>query len=261
MITTNFWVDLFFTVLLRIALWTLYLNLNKLPPIIRHIDEEELWYYRYPSLDSIVPTTYLYLIMICVPTMIFAIHYLCQYKDERTAADILNGVNGLTLAYCLNGLFSGAMKITIGRPRPNFYLRCFPDGYGTDLEKCVGAYHGQMDGRKSFPSAHSSFVFTGMIYMMLYIYHYYDFRKPRAFRSYIVVLTAMLPLTAILVSVSRTADYHHHYSDVIGGALLGTIIAATMQHIYCRMDDDEALDMRRRLLHFPDPVVVVKVEK
>nr|CAH7736021.1 unnamed protein product [Callosobruchus chinensis] len=117
MITINFWVDLFFAALLRILLWLLFLHFNKLPPIIRHIDEEELWYYRYPSLDSYVPTLYLYLIMIFVPGIIFLIHYMCKYSEERTAADILNAIHGLTLAYCLNGIFSSAMKITIGRPR------------------------------------------------------------------------------------------------------------------------------------------------
>nr|CAI5861300.1 unnamed protein product [Callosobruchus analis] len=117
MITINFWVDLFFAIALRIGLWTLFLYLNKLAPVIRHIDEEELWYYRYPSMDSYVPTLYLYCIMLFIPGIIFFIHYLCKYKDERTAADILNGIHGLTLAYCINGVFSSAMKVTIGRPR------------------------------------------------------------------------------------------------------------------------------------------------
>ncbi|CAH1981991.1 unnamed protein product [Acanthoscelides obtectus] len=141
MITINIWVDYFFAVLLRVGLWALFLELNNLPPVIRHIDEEELWYYRYPSLDSYVPTLYLYFIMILVPAFILFMHYLCSYREERTMADIINCVNGLTLAYCLNGLFSSTMKLTIGRPRYNW--RCFAGIY----HFCYGITHIRQNGQ------------------------------------------------------------------------------------------------------------------
>lgn len=32
-------------------------------------------------------------------------------------------------------------------------------------------------------------------------------------------------MVAALISISRTCDYHHHYTDVLAGAIIGTSIA------------------------------------
>lgn len=49
----------------------------------------------------------------------------------------------------LNGIFTITLKLLVGRPRPNFFMRCFPDGYGTDINHCTGEYKGHMDGIKT----------------------------------------------------------------------------------------------------------------
>ncbi|KAJ8959527.1 hypothetical protein NQ314_006264 [Rhamnusium bicolor] len=186
--------------------------LDKITPYIRHIDEEELWYYRYPSVKSFVPKTYLYIIMLGVPALVYVLQYFLSKKDKSTVQDIVNQLYGLSLAYCINGVFTSFLKIIIGRPRPNFFLRCFPDGYGTNIDDCTGEYDGQMDGRKSFPSAHSSFAFTGMMFITLHIFHLLNFNK-RFFARGVVFVFALMPLMlATTIAVSRTCDYHHHYS-------------------------------------------------
>lgn len=98
-------------------------------PYVRHIDEDELWYYRYPSVDSLVPRIHMYAIIVAVPFIIYFFQFVTLRKNPHTVPDIVSGIYGLTLAYCMSGLFVATLKIAVGRPRPNFYLRCFPEGY------------------------------------------------------------------------------------------------------------------------------------
>lgn len=181
-------------------------------PVIRHIDEDELWNYRYPLQPSIISEANLYIMLIGIPLIIFLIQYLINIKEKYLLPEICVALSGLTLAYCINGLFTASLKLIVGRPRPNFFMTCFPDGYGTNINECTGEYELMMEGRKSFPSGHATFAFTGFIYMMLHLNKSIDLKKPRFGSGFIILAISLLPLTACLISASRAADYHHHYS-------------------------------------------------
>ncbi|XP_074039043.1 phospholipid phosphatase 5 [Leptinotarsa decemlineata] len=241
--------EFFVSVTFRLIAWIFFLQLDRLVPVIRHIDEDEMWYYRYPSVDSIIPKRYLYVFITVVPSIVFILQFIVNRREKSTIPDIITNLNGLTLAYCINGVITSVLKLSIGRPRPNFFLRCFPDGYGTNIDQCTGEYRGMMDGRKSFPSAHASFAFTSMVYLTLHLWRIIDWKTPRFLRGLYVFLFFMPLLVATLIAVSRTVDYHHHYSDVIGGALLGSTIAYIIHYLYAVIDtetQDKYLNMVER---------------
>lgn len=150
--------------------------------------------------------------MCCVPLSVLICESLIIRKGKLTLVEFYDALAGLTLGYCITGMFTASLKLIVGRPRPNFFLRCFPDGYGTNIDECTGEYEGMMDGRKSFPSGHAAFGFTGMIYIMLHLNRNIDLKKPRFAKGPIIFGIALLPLMASLIAATRIADYHHHSS-------------------------------------------------
>lgn len=129
---------------------------DNLDPFIREIKEEEAWKYKYPVTESYVPGTCLWTIILSLPAVLL----LMEYGFTRKLYDQISACLAISLAYSLNGILTSYIKILIGRPRPNFIDRCFPNGHGKDYKQCNGVRHSYMDGRKSFPSGHSSLPFV-----------------------------------------------------------------------------------------------------
>lgn len=176
-----------------------------------------------------VPNLALYCISLLAPLVL---QWVINLLTIRTLWDAHNSSLGLVLSLSLTGAFTQAIKITVGRPRPDIIDRCKPNagtvdpvfGLSTAAICNQSDRHILNDGFRSFPSGHSSLSFAGLTFLSLYIagkMHLFDTRG-YTHKAWI----AFLPLLgAALVAISRTMDYRHHWQDVIAGSLLGFTIA------------------------------------
>ncbi|KAI9320217.1 phosphatidic acid phosphatase type 2/haloperoxidase [Dichotomocladium elegans] len=140
---------------------------------------------------------------------------------------------GLCLSLSMCVMLTTVIKITVGRPRPDFIDRCQPSPGAVDPVLGLSDYticttpadsHLMIDGFKSFPSGHSSFSFAGLSYLAFYIAGKIQMFDERG-HTYKGFLFAFPIIGALLVAISRTSDYRHHWQDVFVGSLLGIACA------------------------------------
>ncbi|XP_006617133.1 phospholipid phosphatase 5 isoform X1 [Apis dorsata] len=224
----DFLVGYLFDILLRIVLVGLFIELEKAEPFTRIIHEDELWLYKKPRTESYVPTTILWPLVFIMPVIVIFCVFLV-YKDKT---DIYQAVLAVTLALGFNGVITDIIKLIVGRPRPDFFWRCFPDGQTNPDFKCNGNPVVIKDGKKSFPSGHSSFAFTSFGFIALYIagkLHTFSLGKGQLWKLFAFVLPICI---ALLIALSRTFDYHHHWQDVVVGSIIGYFLAYMCYRYY-----------------------------
>ncbi|KAF8025214.1 hypothetical protein BT93_F2147 [Corymbia citriodora subsp. variegata] len=195
-------------------------------PFHRFVGEDMMTDMKYPLKGNTVPFWAVPILAIVFPFIIFLVYYFTR-KDVY---DFHHAILGLLFSILLTAVITDAIKDAVGRPRPDFFWRCFPDGKGdfdpiTKDVICHGVKAVIKEGYKSFPSGHSSWSFAGLSYLSWYLAG-----KIRAFdsRGHVAKLCIILfpLLLAALVAISRVDDYWHHWQDVFAGALIGSIIAA-----------------------------------
>ncbi|XP_076240527.1 phospholipid phosphatase 5 [Calliopsis andreniformis] len=226
----TFWFD----IVLRIVFAGLFIELEKVEPFTRKIHEDELWLYKNPRTDPYVPTTILWPLVFMMPAIVIFIMFLV-YKDKT---DSYQAVLSVTLALGFNGFITDIIKLVVGRPRPDFFWRCFPDGQINPDFKCSGNPVVVRDGRKSFPSGHSSFAFASFGFISLYIagklHTFNPGGKAQSWKLCIFILPICI---ALLIALSRTCDYHHHWQDVLAGSVIGYSLAyMCYRHYYPSLD-------------------------
>ncbi|MCJ1224381.1 hypothetical protein MMC12_001026 [Toensbergia leucococca] len=137
---------------------------------------------------------------------------------------------GLFISLVLTSFLTDVVKNAVGRPRPDLIARCKPakgtPGSGlVDIDVCTEKdRHLLQDGWRSFPSGHSSFAFSGLGYLALFLAGQMHVFRPHT--DLARVLLALAPLVgAALIAISRCEDYRHDVYDVTIGSLLGILIA------------------------------------
>lgn len=162
----------------------------------------------------------------------------------------LDGVQAFVVSLLLTQVF----KVMVGRLRPNFLARCqpaVPNDATIPLQNitqatlwqnqypCTDPLGMEKEGRLAFPSGHTSLSFVLTIYACGYLIWVWHWRHPlppkrltfwQEFRADLVNVLAKAWMLGMLcfawgVGISRIIDYQHDPSDVVGAALLGTMIA------------------------------------
>ncbi|KAL9453301.1 hypothetical protein AB3S75_008995 [Citrus x aurantiifolia] len=212
------WIILLLLAVIEVVLYVIH-------PFYRFVGEDMMTDLKYPFKDNTVPIWAVPMYAVLLPIAIFLLCYL----RRRDVYDLHHSILGLLYAVLITGVITDAIKNATGRPRPNFFWRCFPDGvphYGGQWGDvlCHGKDSEVREGHKSFPSGHTSWSFAGLGFLSLYLSG-----KIKAFdgRGHVVKLCiVLLPLlVASLVGVSRVCDYWHHWQDVFAGGMIGLVVA------------------------------------
>ncbi|CAL0300314.1 unnamed protein product [Lupinus luteus] len=206
--------------------------LNIIEPFHRYVGEGMMTDLSYPLKDNTIPFWGVPIIAILLPLVIILVYYFIR----NDVYDFHHAILGLLYSVLITAVITDAIKDGVGRPRPDFFWRCFPDGKAvfesvTRDVRCTGDKSVIKEGHKSFPSGHTSWSFAGLVFLAWYLSG-----KVRVFdrRGHVAKLCLVfLPLlVAALIAISRVDDYWHHWTDVFAGGLIGLFIEVTRSTKY-----------------------------
>ncbi|KAF9036663.1 phosphatidic acid phosphatase type 2/haloperoxidase [Panaeolus papilionaceus] len=221
---------------LTIALAVAFFLLDKVDGFRREFSLEDTSL-RHPfAVHERVPNTALICVCFVAPILIMPI---INFITVRSLWDLHNSSLGLVLSLALTGSITQLVKITVGRPRPDVISRCIPKAGSEDPPLglsnstiCTQTNHAiLLDGFRSFFSGHSSLSFAGMGFLAFYLagkLHLFD-RRGHTGKAWLALAPFMV---ALLVAISRTMDYRHHWQDVLVGSIVGTVLAFFGYHQY-----------------------------
>jgi hypothetical protein len=99
-------------------------GLNLIEPFHRFVGEDMLTDLRYPLKSNTVPVWAVPMYAVIGPIIVFVGVYL----KRRNVYDMHHAILGLLFSVLITGVLTDAIKDGVGRPRPNFFWRCFPNG-------------------------------------------------------------------------------------------------------------------------------------
>jgi membrane-associated phospholipid phosphatase len=157
----------------------------------------------YPSTPDIVPDWALAIISPGIPIIaIIAVNL----SGKRGSHDLHHALLAFAISLMMTNNITTVLKMAGGRYRPDWRNDETPD----------------RQGRFAFPSGHASNSFAGMSFICLYLFGKFKVFGSKRTHCYAKICLMTSPmLIAFFVAISRTMDYHHNFSDVTAGAILG----------------------------------------
>lgn len=178
-----------------------------------------------------VSNNQLFLYAAWVPIMVIAVVSLVITKPKHKIYVTYVSLVGVGVSVLSASIVTDVLKNSFGRHRPDFLARCIPradaprDVMVFAKDVCTSDNKGRLlDGFRTTPLGHSSMSFAGLLYLLLWLLGQLTVARPQAGAWRAAV--AFLPtLGAMMIALSRTEDYRHHFIDVFVGLCLGAAMA------------------------------------
>ncbi|KAF7327695.1 Diacylglycerol pyrophosphate phosphatase 1 Short-DGPP phosphatase [Mycena kentingensis (nom. inval.)] len=175
---------------------------------------------------------------------------------SRNMWDLHHALLGLTVAFAFMGTFVEIVRISVGRPRPDFIARCNPfpgskngEFFGlANITICQTAADDPIikDGMRSFFSGHACLSSTGLSFNSLYIAGKLQLFNQKGYTSKAWLVFSPL-MVSIYICITRVTDHRHHFEDVMLGFFLGLIPAyVCYRQFYPSLEDPNS--------HLPYPL-------
>lgn len=197
----------------------------------------------HPHLPDIVPTGLLLIVTNLLPLAVFLTPPL------PTPALFLSLTLTLVESNIMTVFVTNVLKLLASRPRPYFASVCVSYLPPPDSTRCSGNAHEVAEALRSFPSGHSSLGFSAATVVSLYLatilsYPFAGCNSGHSARTWNFVVILLPLLGAGGIAVSRTVDFHHHYSDIVGGSGIGIGIGVLVYMGRVRMISKFIRDVR-----------------
>jgi diacylglycerol diphosphate phosphatase/phosphatidate phosphatase len=240
--------------LILIIIYSVYLQSNDL--IIRDYQfREQDPKLSFPLKDSQVSTVMLALLSWLVPigiiiyVMIMMICFdLTKIKNNKSFAYFRTVILALIFTLLFTSAVTNSIKVSVGYPRPNCFAKCDYQYFNTNnteylsltkfnqigsKDLCYSNTNDISDAFQSFPSGHSSLIFSAITFASNVISDGIGgtdgTNETTTQNAYIGMCNMFIHVglyaLAIWVGVTRIQDYYHNTFDVIAGLILGCVIA------------------------------------
>ena len=238
-----------------VALLVSYVVLFFVPPHHRLVTSSSDPALSYPHTTETVSAALLFFFAVGVPLLVFLVFFWLRRGAAHVKSEYHNLVLAFLLCIIVDLLVTDSIKKITGRPRPNFFALTGwqqsaegewgpgPDASASDVRE---AY-------QSFVSGHTSLSFAGLLFLAQFLFQQLSPLSPLHIAHSLTVdrkrlsqlsrinnlpslLLPALPLAlAVWIGLTRIVDYWHFCEDVLGGALVGSLLA-TITFNYCYLE-------------------------